>query len=140
MGLDIVCRGTSVRVGSYSGVHLQRIGFLRAEALRLREEDRHEEADRVLACIRSASEIHYDLVRGLEKVLLPGTYAFVYHSDCDGSWDADDAAAILEALGRFRLFLRAIPEFKHRLDGKDRYYLEDILSLSVRTGEFIYFM
>jgi len=140
MGLDIRCIDTFVRVGSYSGVHIQRIGFLRAEALRLREEDRHEEADRVLACIRSASEIHYDLVLRLKNVLLPGTYAFVYHSDCDGSWEADEAEAILDALGRFRPFLRAIPEFKDRLDEEDRYYLEDILSLSVRTGEFIYFM
>lgn len=134
MGLDIVCEcgKQDIKVGSYSGVHRVRAAWILAESL-------HQEDKTVAASMRSAvvseSDVDYKAFRRIDG-WLPGTRAFVDHSDCDGSWDASEIRDIVRAIKILLPHLKTtLPAY---FDG-DEFYLEEILAHCARNGEMIHF-
>jgi len=123
-----------IRMGSYSSVHAQRIGFLKAEARRFRSIGMKDQAKRIMSCIRG-DEIDYAAVqRTLSRMIHQGTFIFVLHSDHDGEWTAGEASVILEAISELRSFLGNVSELRPWMMGNGTYHLEPILRLSSQTG------
>lgn len=134
MGLDLLCGRSMIKMGSYSSVHAQRIGFLKAEARRFKSIGMKDHAKRILSCIRG-DEIDYAAVqRTLSRMIHQGTFIFVLHSDHDGEWTSGEASAILEAISELRSFLVNMPELRPYMTGNGTYHLEPILRLSSQTG------
>ena len=145
MGLDLSCLDMTIKMGSYTSVHTQRIGFLKAEAKRFRSLGMTAEADRILRSIRAQGGIDYDAVhKNLRPILHPGLYAFVHHSDYDGVWTSDESSQILDAMAQLESFLPHITELRPYLTKNKKrrtvYHLEPILRLSRSTGEDVHFV
>lgn len=142
MGLDLVCGRYGTRMGSYTGVHRQRIGILRAEAMYRLTRGSSDEAALIRgAIVEKDGSIDYRYVRTRLRECLPtGVFAFVYHSDFDGEWTPDEASSILQDLVRLRPYLKEVPELVPYLDKDDRYHLEPILRASIETGVAIGFV
>lgn len=137
MGLDIVCGALGERVGSYSGVQRQRIAWIRSEARRQESINNKSTAKAMRETILSTQEIDYSLFEKTDG-WLEGTQAFVNHSDCDGTWDPDEAAAILEAVQTLKPFFEAEDlDYYFYEDGS--YYLDEILRHSVTHNQDIVF-
>ena len=134
MGLDIVCGDLNERVGSYSGVQRQRIAWIEAESKRQKSMGNVKAAEAMKKVIVSADEIDYALFEKTDG-WLPGTRAFVDHSDCDGMWDAYEAAEILEAVRLLKPFFETDDYF----DEDGEYYLEEILRYAVKHQKDILF-
>jgi hypothetical protein len=152
MGLDLYCGEEYARAGSYSIVHAQRNGLLRAYILYLRESTPSgtTEFDRALAkvenrrlanflekAVEEKKGVDYNIMAKLHDKIHPGVHAFIYHSDCDGVWMSHECRQILDALCRLRSYLSRIPEIY--LDDAGNFYLHNILIHSVETGQDIRF-
>lgn len=134
MGLDIMCEcgKQDIKVGSYSGVHRLRVAWILAEALHQEDQVR---ASSMRSAIVSESEVDYDIFNKING-WLPGTLAFVYHSDCDGSWSVSEIRDIIRAVKILFPHLKTtMPAY---FDG-DEFYLEEILAHCARNGEMIHF-
>jgi len=131
MGLDAFCNGLSVRVGSYSTVQEQRVGWIKAEALR-----QPESADKILAVLTKEGGIDYEAFDNLPcDLLLVGTRAFVYHSDCDGEWTAEESEWILEAIDTLPLADTKECGSQWFMTADGEYYLSALFRESVKSGE-----
>lgn len=137
MGLEIYCGDISMKVGSYSEVHRQRVGWLKAEAMRLDEQGEYDQAQLVYECFRN-HEIFYGKLKQIRKIVLPGSWAFVHHSDCEGTWESHEAQQILEAIETMRNYLQRTRECSVRFHD-NQYYLERVLRCSAYTGQTIEF-
>lgn len=122
-----------MRMGSYSSVHAQRIGFLKAEARRFRSIGMRDQAARIMSCIRRDDIDYGAVLQRLSTVLHEGTLAFVCHSDCYGVWTTDEASAILDAISDLRSFLLHVSELRPYMTDSGAYHLEPILRLSSDT-------
>jgi len=152
MGLDLYCGEEYARAGSYSTVHTQRNGLLRAYILYLRESipSGSSEFDRALIkvdnrrlanslenAVEEKEGVNYSILAKLHKKIHPGIQAFIYHSDCDGVWMSHECRQILDILHRLHSYLARIPEIY--LDDAGNFYLHNILTHSVETGQDIRF-
>lgn len=136
MGLDIMCGSLGVKVGSYSGVQQQRVAWIKAESMRQDSLGNKEMATNMNTVICSRG-IRYDFFTTIVD-WLPGTRAFVDHSDCDGVWDCCEAKDILEAVKILKpFFSKDDADLYFETDGE--YYLKGILSYSVRHHKDIVF-
>lgn len=137
MGLDIYCDGSeieSVRVGSYSTVHIIRKDWIKAYLKSIKTDDNNLE--KTIA----KEDIDYQLFETLDikEKGFHGLYVFVNHSDCEGIWTHEEAGYILETLDLIRDHLKGNTCTWHfSQDG--RYYLEDLFQYSVQNKEDIHF-
>ena len=139
MGLDIRCNGfESVRVGSYSTVHLIRKDWINAYIGYLKSIKADEDLIAKLEkTITREDRIDYRLFEGLYTTIekgFDGLYTFVNHSDCDGIWTHEEIGYILETLHLIRIHLKENTFTWHFLqDG--RYYLEDLFEYSIQNQQ-----
>lgn len=87
--------------------------------------------------IISTDDINYSLFESVDG-WLTGTHAFVNHSDCDGMWDSDEAAAILKGVQTLKPFFDAT-DAEYYFDEDGTYYLEKILRYSINHKKDIVF-
>ena len=134
MGLDIVCEcgAHDIKVGSYSGVHRVRAAWIMAESLFQEDKGR---AAAMLSAVVSESDVDYKVFAKTDG-WLPGTRAFVYHSDCDGTWDAGEVRDIVQAIKTLRPHLKKT--LPNHFDGEE-FYLEEILTHCAENNETIHF-
>lgn len=133
MGLDLYCGNESQRVGSYSGVHVERAKWILAEAKRRTSIGNTAQAKRLKKLVMKTTRgvvIDYDAFQRMDW--LPGIRAFVDHSDCDGYWTPQEAEDMLDAIAILK------PFFDPSLEGQE-YYLESIWKRSVDIQECISF-
>lgn len=158
MGLLLFCGNMSIKMGSYSSVHIQRVGLIKAYILYLKEtipssSNAMDNALQAVANRRLASKLGTILVQGgycpsldttrlraLKADMHGGIFSFVYHSDCDGSWNPAAAASIQRALHLLRPYLKRVEELRGYLDKKSgEFYWEEILHQSTRYMIPIFF-
>jgi len=137
MGLDLYCGNMVQRFGSYSIVHKVRILWIKAYSMWLKSQDKDNSM--LLATIKTDNDINYKKFGTLQIQTMgfEGLYAFVYHSDCDGSWDVEEVEIILETLNLIKLYLKELSLLFFEENGD--YYLEKILKHSLATYNQIEF-
>lgn len=138
MGLDLICRWRSIRMGSYGYVHVQRWGWIRANMLlsveSAKDDEKQEIQERWERALRSSSptspKLDYDYIyEELRSDMLPGIFTFVYHSDSDGSWSCDEAKSMLDAFETLRSYIPRIEELAEEIDqDTGKYFLEDLFA------------
>lgn len=135
MGLDIYCNGTeSVRVGSYSTVHLIRKDWIKAYIDYLKSINNFD--SKLEKTITQEDRIDYRLFETLhmEEKGFHGLYTFVNHSDCEGMWTYEEIEYILETLNLIRDHLKD-NTFTWHFTQDGRYYLEDLFEHSLKNQE-----
>lgn len=142
MGLDLSCGDMIIKMGSYSSVHQQRVGMLKAEAKRFKSLGMKAKAAKILQCITNSGDINYRMLkRELKTILHTGVFTFV--DDEKEEWMSEDASSILEAINQLRNTFPYIEELQDHLieniGRKKMYHLEPILQMSVEWNQPIHF-
>ena len=144
MGLDIICDDYCERVGSYSCVHVLRKYLLESLIKHLENNNKIENLSKEIMLeylnkLVSSNDIIYnqfneDMHDMLNVYNLGGFDSFIFHSDCDGTLESEDATKFLET---YRLIENDID--KSKFHNNDTFYLYDIFHHSSTSGEGIVF-
>jgi len=168
MGLDFECNGIVERVGSYSFYQKQRMTWINATLLYLKDilikleqkQEKQEEFENALFLHKKLemwldtdetgemtidySEVYKTPVDKLHNMRLYGLYLWVYHSDCDGYYTSNDAYFIMESLVLIKNFFTKIEKKDYFNRDEENvsiqdYYLYEIFSSSIYTKSLIKF-
>lgn len=134
MGLDLFCNGISVRVGSYSYVHLLRTEWIKATIEYIKDKKLSNDLlDELNSWLLENQHININYQNISEKPSklmtkygLQGLHYFVSHSDCDGHFNSRQSTQILKTLELIYKYLDNPDDNENVQD----YYLYEILKYS----------
>lgn len=147
MGLDIVTKNISTRVGSYSSVHFLRAEMIIAATKYLKQFDKCEEAKLAKKILENSVNLEnscpvnyseFDKLKTIDDDELVGLYYWVNHSDCDGFITSTQAKSILITLEKIYEYIN-VRYFTNETIKLENFYLYDILKDSVDNNESIFF-
>lgn len=143
MGLDLECGGESMKMGSYTSVHRQRIGLMLATIARAKATGDHRGAKLLRSAIsRDNREINYTVIKRISPYFemdTKGLFCFIDRSDCQGCWSDSDAESIMIWLRNLHPWTPQIEELESFIDPvTGEYHLEFIFKRSVETGEPVF--
>lgn len=113
MGLDLYCGDVSVRVGSYSTVHVIRnfmikllVFWLAHGSHNLSSENVQRLTELFQEMVRNDYDVDYvyieknlqTLTREFTRLGWLGLFNWIFHSDCDGTFSSDDSKEVLSFL------------------------------------------
>ena len=140
MGLDLFCGDYSIKMGSYSTVHIIRREWILAYIKYLESSTQKP----LVLLNKLIQEMQYDKINyktftriSSDHEGFQGLKIFVDHSDCEDDWSYEEVESIMQTLNLIRDHLKAESSSWH-FNGDD-YYLEEIFLLSIANQQDIRF-
>ena len=127
------CGFYSFKLGSYRSVQKLRVNWIKAEMSR-----KPYLADGLKACILPGEEgLDYVRLSREKENLLPGTVAFIFHSDSDGFWTTRETRSILKAILELKPFFQKTMDQRWFYEEDGCFVLEDLFQHCVSKGETV---